>query len=292
MNLLQPFEKADVLIRNVDGEDNRSVVFTHPFGPVKYPCWFSDEDFIYISDSTGHDKIYGNSLVNNDWGKFESIYNGIEDIGEPLWLVGQQWPIVATPEFFIFADAKKVYIHSLKTSETKSIGISNVNLIRLDPEDPKLVYFRRSGVTNTSIQVINLDQPNLPVEDIFEVNYIPKDSKIKAFTPEWTQLNHIPGLITSPSKDIVPRPTIIWLHGGPTMRLSPTFDLRKQIFVASGFNVVEPAFSGKFLIPILIRIMKVTKRLQTTITVIENLFRNRWLRKRSSTKALWTMGYC
>ncbi|KAE9553791.1 hypothetical protein FO519_003012 [Halicephalobus sp. NKZ332] len=239
-----PFERADVLIHKVDTADSENILFTHPFGPAKYPCWLNDEDFMYISDSTGYDRIYGRSLVDQSWIKLEGIYEGSEDIGDPNWLVGQQSPVVASPEHIVFIDSKHVYIHFLKTSETKSVELFNATLVRMDPENPNFVYFKCSGTKSISIKVINLHSPKLSIETVFEINFIQENSKVDICTPEWKMLNHIPGIVLSPSKDITPRPTIIWLHGGPTMRLPLGFDLRRQMFVAAGFNVVVPAFSG------------------------------------------------
>lgn len=212
-------------------------------GALKYPRWRNDYELYFISDDSGYDRICYFSLRNREWLKTE-LYHGFEDIGEPNWIVGQQWPLAVNENYIVFADSHYCYCYTFDTKETRRIEVENITLMHMDEKKPNMVYFKSAGSMGTSLNVIDLSQKQLRIHIVYELKYLSVESCCSLVTPRLAEFGNIRGYLTVPHDTNHPVPMIIWLHGGPTMRLTNALDLRKQCFVAAGFGIFEPAFSG------------------------------------------------
>lgn len=244
-DLLQPFDDASLFIFDIVSWKPLSTYATER--AIKYPRWRFKKDTYevsFITDKNNYDEFCvfdTKTLTKRDCRYHESAG---DDIGDPNWIMGRQWPFVSVDDSVVFSTIDKLFICKGAEAKKNALSVDNITLMHFDKKYPNMVYMKTEGPVSNSIMCldINVDEIHKP-KIVYETECVSSES---IFIPKLVEYGSIKGYEYTPLFNVEKgsRKIIIWLHGGPAMRISPAFDIRKQAFIAAGYHIFMPAYSG------------------------------------------------
>uniref|UniRef100_A0A914PHM3 Peptidase S9 prolyl oligopeptidase catalytic domain-containing protein n=1 Tax=Panagrolaimus davidi TaxID=227884 RepID=A0A914PHM3_9BILA len=215
-----------------------------------YPTPYGDDGYFFIDDSTKFTTINSKNVKSEVSGsnfKYKNDEND-GDIGDPCWIVGNQRPIVTTQNYLVFTVNDKLRILHVPTETYSSINIENVDLLTADTFERDVIYFKAADSGNINLYKLNLAKDPKSPELLYGIDLIQN-----AFEPvlpkhinETIDGIQVAGYLykVASSNSTENHPTIIWCHGGPTMRTNNTLDFRKQAYISAGFNIFDLEYTG------------------------------------------------
>jgi predicted esterase len=204
------------------------------------------DGYFFIDDSTKYTTINSKNIKSDVSGLNFKYKNNEDDgdIGDPCWIVGNQRPIVTTKNYLIFTVNNKLRILHVPTETYSSINIENVDLLTADNFENDIIYFKAADSRYINLYKIDLTKETKTPECLYGIDLIQD-----AFEPilpkhirEVVDNIQVAGYIYKASEE--KRPTIIWCHGGPTMRTNNTLDFRKQTYLSAGFHIFDLEYTG------------------------------------------------
>ena len=220
---------------------------------VLAPLWRDNANLYVATDWPGWWNIYQLGLGGEPP---LALFPADEEFAGPLWQLG------ARP-FALLGDGRLAVTHGAGASRLAILDPESFELKDLDtPYDefgPSLsadgdviaavgggpatcAAVVRVNVTTGQTDVLQHDHGYLPDE-----HYLPVPQHVE-FEGPWGQVVH--GLLYAPTNPDVTGPAderppyVVWVHGGPTSRVTPVLDLSKAYFTSRGIGIIDVNYGG------------------------------------------------
>uniref|UniRef100_A0A7E4V716 Peptidase_S9 domain-containing protein n=1 Tax=Panagrellus redivivus TaxID=6233 RepID=A0A7E4V716_PANRE len=240
------FDSADVVLQNVATNAIRVMIGVNN-GALLWPNFDSESNLWFYSEG-----IKGSHFERYDMAKDKAEKKKVGkrkhiDIGDPYWIMGNQRFFILTGKFIIYTIEDKLIVRDITISKTLTLDIDNVDLLSVDPSNKNKVYFKSDDQLYKRVYSIDLSVDNLAPTVVYTIPYY--EEPLNLFLPEVIKYEGINGYLYQHCAfdggyHDRTMPTIIWLHGGPAMRVHKTIDFRKQAYLEAGFNLVDLVYTG------------------------------------------------
>jgi acetyl esterase/lipase len=247
-----PWDGTELRVAQLAGPGGYRVIMGGETESVLAPAWRDEHGLYAISDRSGWWNLY---LSDCRGGQPRPLCPREEDFTGPLWQLGE------TP-YVPLADGRLAVRH----------GADEIRLAVLDPDTGELtdvdvpyqVFFpgggsgqRVSGLAGgpaTPLAVVEVDVDTAAVREVRRETDSPPDPAYLP-VPRAERLtgpsgSFVHALVYPPSSPVATAPEgeappyIVWVHGGPTSRVHPLFDLEKAYFTSRGIGVVDVNYGG------------------------------------------------
>jgi dipeptidyl aminopeptidase/acylaminoacyl peptidase len=246
-----PWDGTELRVAPTDDTASYQVLMGGETESVLAPAWRDERNLYAMSDQSGWWNLYLTGLE----GRQQALCPREEEFAAPLWQLGGR-------PYALLADGRIAVTH----------GTGDMRLAVLDPgtgalEDIEVPYrvFQPSGasglvvaglaggpgiplsvvtvnVANTGATVLRREADSLP-----ETGYLPVPLAEELTGPSGSVVH---ALVYPPANPVATAaegeapPYIVWVHGGPTSRVYPLFDLEKAFFTSRGIGVVDVNYGG------------------------------------------------
>ena len=249
-----PWDGTELRVAPVADTRNYRVLMGGETESVLAPVWRDDRALYAISDLSGWWNPY---LARLDGGAGEptALCPREEEFAAPLWQLG------ARP-YALLSDGRLAVVH----------GTDEARLAVLDPssgdlEDIEVPYrvFQSGGASGLvvaglaggpgiplSVVTVRVDITAATVlrreaDSMPHVAYLPVPLAAELTGPSGSVVHALVYPPTSPAAiapDGEAPPYVVWVHGGPTARVYPLFDLEKAYFTSRGIGVIDVNYGG------------------------------------------------
>uniref|UniRef100_A0A914YE64 Peptidase S9 prolyl oligopeptidase catalytic domain-containing protein n=1 Tax=Panagrolaimus superbus TaxID=310955 RepID=A0A914YE64_9BILA len=206
------------------------------------------DGYFFIDDSTKFTTINSNNVKSEVNGSNFKYKNDEKDgdIGDPCWIVGNQRPIVTTQNYLVFTVNDKLRILHVPTETSSSVNIENIDLLTADYFETDVIYFKAADSRNINLYKLDLTKNPKTPELLYGIDLI--QNAFEPISPKHIKEDvngiQVAGYLYEASNSSEMHPTIIWCHGGPTMRTNNTLDFRKQSYLSAGFHIFDLEYTG------------------------------------------------
>jgi len=247
-----PWDSARLVVADADG--GSSVVVA---GGVDLACqqprWSAAGDLGFVCDGHGFANVW---VVPAGEGKARSLVEEPFEHGEPAWGPGQRsWAWSPDGRGVAFC-RNEAGFGRLCVAEVATGAVTE--LARgwhsgLSWAGGRLAAIRSGAVTPTQVVSYDLGAETGvggPAPERVTLMRGPlaglEDSMVEPEPVEWAAEDGftIHGRLYRPPGPPTPRPTIVWIHGGPTGQMAVTFNARVGFFTSRGWTVLVPDYRG------------------------------------------------
>jgi len=247
-----PWDGTELRVAPVGDTGGYRVLMGGPAESVLAPLWRDEHRLYAMSDRSGWWNLY---LADTGGGDPEPLCPRDEEFAGPLWQLG-------TRPYALLGDGRIAVTH----------GTDEMRLAVLDPGTGELeeieVPYRvfqpgcASGlvvaglaggpgiplsvvtvnVANTAATVWRREADSMP-----DVGYLPVPWVDELTGPSGSVVHALvypPASPVAVGPDGEAPPYIVWVHGGPTSRVYPLFDLEKAFFTSRGIGVIDVNYGG------------------------------------------------
>jgi len=247
-----PWDGTELRVASVKDTADFQVLMGGPAEAVVAPLWRDDRSLYAVSDRSGWWNLY---LLELETPAPQALCPREEEFAAPLWQLG------AHP-YALLSDGKIAVMH----------GTDEMRLAVLDPDsgaltDVEVPYrmFNPGGasgqvavglaggpgipvgvvmvnVANTAAKVVRREADSLP-----DTGYLPVPWAEQLTAPSGAVVHALVYPPTSPvaaAPEGEAAPYIVWVHGGPTSRVHPLFDLEKAFFTSRGIGIIDVNYGG------------------------------------------------
>jgi dipeptidyl aminopeptidase/acylaminoacyl peptidase len=246
-----PWDGTELRVASLDSLADHSVLMGGPSESVLAPVWRDADSLYAMSDRSGWWNLY---LVGLD-GEARDLCPREEEFAGPLWQLG------ARP-YAVLGDGRIAVAHG--TGETRLAVLDPVDGELTDVEVPFRVFGsvsasgqRVAGLAGgaaipTSVVVVDtgtgatLDLRR-EADSLPDTGYLPVPRAVELPAPGGRVVHAV---VYPPSSKVATGPEgeappyIVWVHGGPTSRVHPLFDLEKAYFTSRGIGIVDVNYGG------------------------------------------------
>ena len=220
---------------------------------VLAPLWRDNSNIYVASDWPGWWNIYQLSLTGD---LPLALYPADEEFAGPLWQLG------ARP-FVLLEDGRLAVVHGAGSAK---LGILDPESFELKDVDTPFAEFISglsasgavvgavAGGPGTRPAVIRVDTDSGKTEavqsdsaDLPDEAYLPVPEYVDFEGPYGQIVHALHYPPTSPDArgpDDDRAPYVVWVHGGPTGRVSATLDLQKAYFTSRGIGIIDVNYGG------------------------------------------------
>ncbi len=248
-----PWDGTELRVAPVADTRNYRVLLGRETESVLAPQWRDDQALYVVSDRSGWWNLY---LTRVD-GDSEPVplCPRDEEFATPLWQLGGR-------PYAVLGDGRIAVAH----------GTDEMRLALLDPEtgllaDVEVPYrvFEMGGasglvvaglaggpgipssvvtvrVASTAATVLRREADSMP-----DVAYLPVPHAAELTGPSGSVVHALvypPASPVATAPDGEAPPYIVWVHGGPTARVYPLFDMEKAYFTSRGIGVIDVNYGG------------------------------------------------
>jgi len=246
-----PWDGTELRVASTGALDDQLVLMGGEHESVLAPLWRDAASLYAMSDRSGWWNPY---LVGLD-GTAANLCPRAEEFDGPLWQLGER-------PYAILGDGRLAVVH----------GTGEQQLAVLDPADGTLtdldVPFLAVGSLTAAGQqvaglaggaaipggVITVDTGSGTItelrreaDSIPDAGYLPVPRTVELPAPGGGAVYAVvypPGSVAAAGPDGEAAPYIVWVHGGPTSRVHPLFDLEKAYFTSRGIGVIDVNYGG------------------------------------------------
>jgi dipeptidyl aminopeptidase/acylaminoacyl peptidase len=246
-----PWDGTELRVADLDTLPDHQVLMGGPSESVLGPVWRDDDSLYVMSDRSGWWNLY---LAGLD-GTERNLCPREEEFAGPLWQLGSN-------PYAVLGDGRIAVVHG--TGETR--------LAVLDPADGGLAdvevpYVAFASVTASGQRVAGLaGEGRLPTsvvtvdihsgetaelrreaDSLPEAGYLPEPRAVELAAPGGGVVHAVvypPSSAVATGPDGEAPPYIVWVHGGPTSRVFPVFDLEKTYFTSRGIGIIDVNYGG------------------------------------------------
>ncbi len=247
-----PWDGTELRVASVGDTGRCQVIMGGEAESVLAPLWRDDHSLYMISDRSGWWNLY---LADLDPAELTSLCPREEEFATPLWQLG------ARP-YALLADGQIAVTH----------GTDEMRLAVLDPGTGELtdveVPYRLFLPGNASGQVVAglAGGPGIPLsvvtvntantaaavrrreaDSLPDAGYLPVPWAEQVTAPSGAVVHALvypPASPVATAPDGEAPPYIVWVHGGPTARVYPLFDLEKAFFTSRGIGIIDVNYGG------------------------------------------------
>jgi dipeptidyl aminopeptidase/acylaminoacyl peptidase len=256
-----PWDGTELRVASLDSLADHQVLMGGPGESVLAPVWRDADSLYAISDRSGWWNLYlmAGDLIAGDLiaggGEPRNLCPREEEFSAPPWLLGGH-------PYAVLGDGRIAVIH----------GTGEMRLAVLDPADGTLtdtgVPFLVLGPVTASGQrvaalaggqampmsVVMVDTGTgatltlrQEAESVPDTGYLPVPRAVELPAPGGGVVYAVvypPSSTAATAPEGQAPPYIVWVHGGPTSRVHPLFDLEKVYFTSRGIGIVDVNYGG------------------------------------------------
>ena len=255
-----PWDGTELRVAPIGDAAKYQVVLGGEAESVLAPLWRDNDSLYVMSDRSGWWNLYLASPGKEP----KALCSRDEEFAGPLWQLGGR-------PYAILGDGRLAVTH----------GTGDMRLAVLDPEtgdltDTDVPYrmFTPAGAAGQTVvglagspavplSVVTVDMDTaavtairLEADSLPAAEYLPEPRSAALTGPDG---NAVHALVYPPASPVAPDrgagldggapggeqpPYIVWVHGGPTSRVSPLFDLEKAYFTSRGIGIVDVNYGG------------------------------------------------
>jgi dipeptidyl aminopeptidase/acylaminoacyl peptidase len=232
--------------------DADQVLMGGPTESVVAPTWRDDASLYVVSDRSGWWNLY---LIELGSSVPVALCPREEEFAAPLWQLGAH-------SYALLGDGKLAVTHG--TDERRLAVLDPDSGLLTDVEVPYRVF--QPGGASGQLVVGLAGGPGIPV-GVVTVNTANTAAKVMCREADsLPDTGYLPApwaeQLTGPTGDVVHAlvypptspvaagpdgeapPYIVWVHGGPTSRVYPLFDLEKAFFTSRGIGIIDVNYGG------------------------------------------------
>ena len=256
-----PWDGTELRVAPVADTRNYRVLLGGEAESVVAPVWRDDQVLYVVSDRSGWWNLYLTRLTG---GEPAALCPREEEFAAPLWQLGGR-------PYAVLGDGRIAVVH----------GTDEMRLALLDPEtgaleDVEVPYrvFELGGASGlvvaglaggpgipqsvVTVRVAMLAGPTVPAgtaatvlrreaDSMPDVAYLPVPRAAELTGPSGSVVHALvypPASPVATAPDGEAPPYVVWVHGGPTARVYPLFDMEKAYFTSRGIGVIDVNYGG------------------------------------------------
>ena len=248
-----PWDGTELRVAPVEDTADHQVLMGGSTESVMAPLWRDDHSLYVVSDRSGWWNLYlvelGSPVLPL------ALCPREEEFAGPLWQLG------ARP-YAVLGDGRLAVAHG--TDEMRLAVLDPDTGLLTDLEVPYRLFHPDSAsgqvvaglaggpgipvgvvvvnMANTAAKVICREADSLP-----DTGYLPVPWAEELTGPSGAAVHALVYPPTSPvaaAPDGEAAPYIVWVHGGPTSRVYPLFDLEKAFFTSRGIGIIDVNYGG------------------------------------------------
>jgi dipeptidyl aminopeptidase/acylaminoacyl peptidase len=246
-----PWDGTELRVASLGSLTDHRVVMGGPGESVVSPLWRDDASLYAMSDRSG----WWNPYLIELSGGTTNLCPREEEFAGPLWQLGGR-------PYAVLGDGRLAVVH----------GTGDTRLAVLDPADGGLAnvegpfgafgsltaYGQRvTGLAGgpgmpTSVVTVEVRSGATQVlrqeaESVPDAGYLPVPRAVELPAPGGGVVHAVvypPASVAATGPEGAAPPYIVWVHGGPTSRVFPVFDLEKAYFTSRGIGIIDVNYGG------------------------------------------------
>ncbi|HEY1625515.1 MAG TPA: prolyl oligopeptidase family serine peptidase [Streptosporangiaceae bacterium] len=251
-----PWDGTELRVASLDSPPGHSpsghrVLMGGPSESVLAPVWRDNDRLYAMSDRSGWWNLYE---VDLDGGA-RNLCPREEEFAGPLWQLG------ARP-YAVLDDGRVAVVHGsgetrLAVLDPVDGGLTDVDVPFGDFGSPTASGPRVAGLAGGAAMpmgVVTVDigsgattELRLETDSMPDTGYLPVPRAVDLPAPDGGVVHAVvypPSSAAATGPEGEAPPYIVWVHGGPTSRVYPVFDLEKAYFTSRGIGVVDVNYGG------------------------------------------------
>ena len=223
-----------------------------PSESVLTPTWRDAGNLYAMSDRSGWWNLY---LCSLDGSSPEALCPREEEFAGPLWQLGAR-------SYAVLSDGRIAVTHGTGDMRLGVLDPSSGSLTDVEAPYRMLAPAGASGTTVAGLAgapsiplcVVTVDVTDGAVRELSteadalpDPGFLPASRAAELTGPDGSTVHALvypPASPVATAPDGEAPPYIVWVHGGPTSRVFPLFDLEKAYFTSRGIGVIDVNYGG------------------------------------------------
>jgi dipeptidyl aminopeptidase/acylaminoacyl peptidase len=246
-----PWDGTELRVASLDSPADYQVLMGGPNESVLAPVWQDDDSLYAMSDRSGWWNLY---LIDAN-GAARNLCPRDEEFAGPLWQLGLR-------TYAVLADGRIVVVHGRGEPRLAVLDPATGALADMDVPfsvfgQPSVSGLRVAGLAGGAampMSVVTVDIGSAAVvvlrqeaDSMPDAGYLPVPRTVELPAPGGGVVHAVvypPASASATGPEGAAPPYIVWVHGGPTSRVHPLFDLEKAYFTSRGIGVVDVNYGG------------------------------------------------